>query len=165
MIRAGVIVVSDGCFHGAREDRSGPVIEEFLKGKGFEVAEKLTVPDERPRIAQALIDMADDRKLDLVITTGGTGFSPRDVTPEATADAVERDVPGIPVALVTEGLSHTPRAMLTRGRAGIRKQCLIINLPGSPKAVEEGMTVLIPVLEHAFHMMKGEGHPPSALKA
>ncbi|MGV8119799.1 MAG: molybdenum cofactor biosynthesis protein B [Candidatus Xenobiia bacterium LiM19] len=158
MIKAGVMVISDGCFHG-REDKSGPVIEESLKKKGIEISRKITVPDERSDIAEALTDMADNEKLDLVITTGGTGFSPRDVTPEATGDILDRDVPGIPIALITEGLKNTPRAMLSRGRAGIRKHCLIINLPGSPRAVEEGMAVLIPILEHAFHMMKGEGHP------
>ncbi len=159
MIRAGVMVVSDGCFQGRREDRSGPVIEELLQKKGIEIGKKIIVPDEKSEIEKALMDMADNELLDLVITTGGTGFSPRDVTPEATGDVLDRDVPGIPIALITQGLIHTPRAMLSRGRAGIRKQCLIINLPGSPRAVKEGMTVLLPIFEHAFLMMKGEGHP------
>lgn len=157
MLRAGVVVISDGCFHGRREDRSGPLIVERLqKDLGAEV-ESTVVPDDREQIKEAMCAMSE-RGLELIITTGGTGFGPRDVTPEATAEIIERDVPGIPAALLINGLSSTPHAMLSRGRAGLRKKSLIVNLPGSPRAVGDGMKILIPVIPHAIDMMNGGGH-------
>lgn len=154
-MRAGVLTISDRAHAGVYEDRSGPVIAKRLAAMGATVVSQIIVPDSAPRIKAALVSLADDLSLDVIITTGGTGLSPRDVTPEATAAVLDREVPGIPVALVTAGLAKTPHAMLSRGVAGIRKGTLIVNLPGSPKAVTEGMDLLVTVLGHAADMMAG----------
>ncbi|NPB09483.1 MAG: MogA/MoaB family molybdenum cofactor biosynthesis protein [Thermodesulfobacteria bacterium] len=152
---AGVLTLSDKGALGEREDRSGPLIKESLEKAGFQVLAYRVIPDDYEEILVVLLDWVDRKGLDLIITTGGTGLSPRDVTPEATRAAIEREVPGIAEAIRLEGLKHTPRAMLSRGIAGIRKQSLIINLPGSPKAVEESMQVILPVLFHALEKIKG----------
>jgi len=159
MKRAAVVVMSDGCFHGAREDVSGHLIAQRLREAGYHVQHPVIMPDDFSRIQQCLVTMTDTHDHDLVITTGGTGLGPRDVTPEVMEEILEREVPGIPMALMIRGIMSTPRAMLSRCRAGIRGKTLIINLPGSPGAVNEGMDVILPVLEHALHILGGGGHP------
>ena len=153
-MRIAVLTVSDRCARGEAEDKSGPLISEILAPCG-ETAQYRCVPDEQAAIKAALLEMCDTVKADLVITTGGTGFAPRDVTPEATKAVVEKEVPGIPEAIRAESLKITPKAMLSRATAGIRGKTLIINLPGSPKAVRESLAVVIPVLDHAMETLSG----------
>ena len=152
---AGVLILSDKGSLGEREDLCGPLIKEALEKIDFQVLAYRILPDDYEEILVVLLDWVDRKGLDLIITSGGTGLSPRDVTPEATRAAIERDIPGISEAIRAEGLKHTPHAMLSRGVAGIRKESLIINLPGSPKAVEESLTVITPVLKHALEKIKG----------
>lgn len=154
--KAAVITVSDKGYAGEREDISGPILADALEGLGLEVVEQLILPDDLGRIAQKLIELADHRRLDLVMTTGGTGPAPRDWTPEATRSVVQREMPGIAEVLRSEGYKKTPLAVLSRGVSGIRGRCLIINLPGNPKAVREGMETLAPILPHALQMAMGE---------
>ncbi len=151
----GVVTASDKGSAGAREDLSGPVISELLLPWG-EVTEYLVVPDDRNSISSALCRMTDSG-MDAIFTTGGTGLSPRDITPEATLDVIERQVPGIAEAIRHESAAITPRAMLTRGIAGIRGQTLIINLPGSPKAVRECLEIVLTVFDHALEILTGRG--------
>ena len=155
-MRAGVLTISDKGFAGERKDGSGPVICEILGGIGavIEVAE--IVPDEQDIIADKLIHCADTLSLDLVVTTGGTGVSPRDVTPEATKAAIEREVPGMGEAMRMESLKITPHAVISRGIAGIRGQTLIINLPGSPKAASENLRTILDAIPHAVSKIKGD---------
>ena len=153
--RAAVITVSDSGAAGTRTDRSGPAIREILAANGYPVVHTALLPDEREEIARELARIADGDVADLVLNTGGTGFSPRDWTPEATRDVSERDVPGIPEAMRAYSLTVTPRAMLSRSAAGIRKQTLIINLPGSPKAVRECLEYILPPLCHGLAILKG----------
>lgn len=127
-----------------------------LQGQGDLTVETTTVPDEREQIAAKLVEWSDSLALDLILTTGGTGFAPRDVTPEATADVLERQAPGIAEAIRLESLRVTRHAMLSRGVAGIRKRTLIVNLPGSPKGAVESLAVLIPVLPHALELLHGD---------
>ena len=160
MFKAGVLTVSDSTSRGLREDSGGPLICEFLEKSGdFEIAAREACPDEEERIGSALVIWADDLGLDLIITTGGTGLSPRDVTPEATEAVVERVVPGISEAIRAFGLRKTSRAMLSRGIAGVRGRCLIINLPGSPKAVRDGLEAVGDVLVHAILKIQGDTTP------
>jgi molybdenum cofactor synthesis domain-containing protein len=154
-IRAAVVTVSDKGYAGEREDRSGPLVADLLRGIGAEVVVRTIVPDEPDEIRRTLVHLADDLELDLVLTTGGTGFTPRDRTPEATRAVVEREALGLAEVLRIEGYRRTPLAVLSRGTAGLRGRTLIINLPGSPKAVREGMEVLIPILPHAVRMARG----------
>lgn len=154
--RFGVITASDKGSQGEREDAGGPLIREFLLPWG-DAADCRIIPDDRSQLGAALREMADGQGLDLIVTTGGTGLSPRDVTPEATLDVVERLVPGIPEAMRAAGLAKTPKAMLSRGVAGIRGRTLIINLPGSPRAVSENLESLASVLEHALEILSGRG--------
>ena len=154
-MRISVLTASDRCSRGEAEDESGPLISELLKDKAQTVCYRC-VPDERELIAAALTEMCDALHSDVVFTTGGTGFAPRDVTPEATKDVIEREVPGIPEAIRYESLKITPRAMLSRATVGIRGRTLIINLPGSPKAVRESLAVVLPVLDHAIETMSGQ---------
>ena len=158
--RAGVLVVSDSVASGAREDRSGRLIAETLAGQGFAVAHSGVVPDDIEAIAAALKRCADDLALDLVVTAGGTGLGPRDVTPEATARVIEREAPGMAEAARSHGQTRTPHAMLSRGLAGLRGKTLIINLPGSPAGVMESLDGLFPGILHAFSMIEGKGHEP-----
>ena len=153
-MRISVLTVSDRCAGGAAEDKSGPLISELMAGMA-ETAAYRCVPDERPLIEAALIWMCDDIQSDVVFTTGGTGFAPRDVTPEATKAVIEKEVPGIPEAIRAESLKITPRAMLSRAAAGIRGKTLIVNLPGSPKAVRESLAVVTPILAHALETLSG----------
>lgn len=145
------MTISDRCAAGTGEDVSGQVLEEALRAAGYEVVRRAVVPDERALIAEWLREACD--VCDLVLTTGGTGFAPRDVTPEATLDVLERQAPGIAELLRLEGLKRTPFAALSRGVAGIRGRTLIINLPGSPRAVREGLEVLLPLLPHAIALI------------
>ena len=154
-IRAGVVTVSDKGYAGEREDASGPLLADLLREMGAEVVRQTIVPDERAEIERVLTALADEVRVDLVITTGGTGPAPRDVTPEATRAVTEREVPGLAEVLRFEGYRQTPLAVISRGVAGIRGRTLIVNLPGSPKAVREGMETLIPVLPHAIQMLRG----------
>lgn len=154
--RGAVVTISDGCARGEREDTSGAVLRELLAGVA-EVAETRVIPDDRECIESTLRELAD-AGIDLVLTTGGTGLGPRDVTPEATLAVVERLVPGLAEAMRQESLKQTPHAMLSRGVAGIRGRTLIINMPGSPKAVRECFEMVAPVLPHAVHIMAGGGH-------
>lgn len=155
---AAVITVSDLGSRGQRKDTSGPAVCGILEEAGFTVVHTAIVPDEKEQISAALRDCADEKKIGLIVTTGGTGLSPRDVTPEATLAVLEREIPAIPVALWVEGLKITPRAMLSRAVAGTRGSSLILNLPGSEKAARENLTAVIGALEHAMHMIATEGH-------
>jgi len=156
MYKAIVVTVSDRCARGERADESGPAVRALLENAGFCVADIRLVPDERPKIERALIEAA--RAADLVVTTGGTGFSPRDVTPEATAAVCERMAPGIPEAMRFASLQKTPRAMLSRAAAGIRGDCLIVNLPGSARAARENLEAVVGTLAHGLDMLRGGGH-------
>ena len=149
-----VITVSDRCSKKLCEDKSGPLLVELLS-PAAEIGEYIVVPDEKELISAELIRLSDEVKSDIIFTTGGTGFAPRDVTPEATKAVIEKDVPGIPEAIRAKSLEITPKAMLSRATAGIRGKTLIINLPGSPKAVRESLEVVMPVLAHAVETLSG----------
>jgi molybdopterin adenylyltransferase len=156
MNTAAVITISDKGHVGLREDQSGPLLQELLAEMGFAVPIYHILPDEQEQIADMLRELADGGAVDLIVTTGGTGPAPRDVTPEATLAVIEREMPGLAELLRFEGVKRTPLAVLSRGVAGIRKDTLIINLAGSPKAVREGIEILTPVLPHALQMLKGQ---------
>lgn len=155
---AAVITVSDMGSRGLRQDTSGPAVRAMLEEAGFSVAHTAILPDEMEQISAELRDCGDRRRIDLIVTTGGTGLSPRDVTPEATRAVLEREIPAIPVAMWMEGLKVTPRAMLSRAVAGIRGSSLLLNLPGSEKAARENLAAVIGALEHGLHMIAAEGH-------
>ncbi len=155
---AAVITVSDMGSRGLRQDTSGPAVRAMLEEAGFSVAHTAILPDEMEQISAELRDCADRRRIDLIVTTGGTGLSPRDVTPEATRAVLEREIPAIPVAMWMEGLKVTPRTMLSRAVAGIRGSSLLLNLPGSEKAARENLAAVIGALEHGLHMIAAEGH-------
>ena len=154
-MRAAIITLSDSGHAGRWEDKSGPVIAELLTAAGYTVTETLLLPDGVEPLAGELRRICDNGAADLVLTTGGTGFSPRDLTPEATRSVVERPTPGIPEAMRRLSLDITPRAMLTRAEAGIRNRTLIVNLPGSPKAVRECLEYILPPLEHGLEILLG----------
>jgi len=154
-IRAGVLTISDKGARGEREDTSGAAARVLLAEAGVEVVRVAIVPDERDRIADTLREWCAD-SLDLVLTTGGTGLAPRDVTPEATRAVLDYEVPGIAEALRADGLRRTPFAMLSRAVAGVRGRTLIVNMPGSERAVRENLAVLLPVLPHAIATLRGE---------
>lgn len=154
-IHAAVLTVSDKGYRGERADASGPLLTDLLREMGAAVVEQTIVPDERDAIARELVRLADEVRVDLIVTTGGTGPAPRDVTPEATRAVIEREMPGLAEVLRWEGYRRTPLAVLSRGVAGLRGQTLIVNLPGSPRAVREGMDVLAPILPHAIQMLRG----------
>ena len=156
MFTVGILTVSDKGSRGERENKSGEAIREILSGTGVRVAEYDIVPDEKDLISERLVKWADEGNLDVVITTGGTGLTPRDVTPEATLAVIDRFVPGFAEAMRAESLKKTPRAMLSRAVVGTRGKCLIINLPGSPKAVRECLQVILPALPHAVETLKGQ---------
>lgn len=153
-MRFGVVCVSDRCAAGQNEDKSGPRILELIAPLAAETIYRL-VPDEKAQIAQTLIELADTQKVDVILTTGGTGFAPRDVTPEATMAVVDRLAPGISEAIRMKSLAVTNRAMLSRAVSGLRGKTLIVNLPGSPKAVAESLDVILPVLPHAVETLSG----------
>lgn len=156
-IHVAVLISSDKGASGEREDKSGPAISAILQGLA-EVVALDVVPDEKELISEKLIDYADRLKVDIVFTSGGTGFAPRDVTPEATLEVCDRMVPGITDAMRLRSLQVTDRAMLSRAIAGIRGRTLIINLPGSPKAVRECLEVFLPVMDHAVETLRGEAY-------
>lgn len=156
MKRAAIITASDSGCRGEREDLSGPAIREILEREGYQVTAMELLPDDRAMLAGKMREIADSGKADLILTTGGTGFSQRDVTPEATEDIIERRVPGIPEAMRAYSMTITKRAMLSRATAGIRGTTLIINLPGSPKAVRESLEYIIGALEHGLGILTGE---------
>ena len=154
---AAVITISDKGAKGERVDTSGPNLCEILKDKGFEVVYTNIIPDEREQIKAELIRCADEKGIALVLTTGGTGFSPRDITPEATMQVIERPTPGIPEAMRAESMRITPKGCLSRSAAGIRKRTLIINLPGSKKASQENILAVIDPVTHGLDMLYSEG--------
>jgi molybdopterin adenylyltransferase len=155
-IKAGVITVSDKGSRGEREDKSGVEIVKALESQGIQVSHTRIIPDEEDLIRLALIEYADINQLDLILTTGGTGVSPRDVTPDATLQVVDKDVPGMAEAMRRESAMITPHAMISRAVAGIRGRSLIINLPGSPRGVRENLAVVLPALRHAVEKIKGD---------
>lgn len=153
--RAGILTVSDKAAAGLREDLSGPAIAAVLRAAGYEISRQLIVADEKTAIEQVLISLADQDELDLVLTTGGTGFSPRDITPEATRAVIERETPGIAEAIRAMSSAITSRAMLSRAVSGIRGLTLIINLPGSPKAVREALEFILDPVDHGLQILTG----------
>ena len=155
-ISTGILTVSDRCSRGEAQDVSGPLIRQWVTEQlGAEVHRQAVVPDERGVIRDTLITWSDEDRLDLILTTGGTGFAPRDVTPEAMCEVIEREAPGLAEAMRREGARVTPHAMLSRAMAGIRGKTLIVNLPGSPKAVREGLEVISPALPHGIEILTG----------
>jgi len=156
MFRVGVITASDKGARGEREDTSGPALMKLVQGLGGEVLEYEVLPDDQKLLAEKMCRWADEVGLDLILTTGGTGFSMRDVTPEATLSVADRLVPGIAEVMRMESLRVTPKAMLSRAVAVLRKQTLIINMPGSPKAVRECFAAIAPAITHGIQILKGE---------
>jgi molybdopterin adenylyltransferase len=156
IIQAGVITVSDKGSAGRREDQSGPEVERMLKTVGIEVIRRAVIPDEIHQIRDALVDFADHRKIDLIVTTGGTGVAPRDLTPDATLGVIDKEVPGMAEAMRRESHKITPHALISRAIVGIRGRTLIVNLPGSPRSVRENLAVILPALSHAIEKIKGD---------
>lgn len=152
-MRAAVLTVSDGVHEGTREDRSGDLLAELLVAEGFDI-ERRVVPDDMPAIAAAICDLADTTEV--VLTTGGTGFAPRDVTPEATATVLDREAPGIAEAIRADARERTPHALLARGLAGLRGAAIVVNLPGSPGGCRDGFAVLLPALRHGVELAAGD---------
>lgn len=156
MFKVAIITISDRGSKGEREDSSGPLIREMVKNLPAEVIHYEIIPDEKEVIIEALKRSSDELKADLILTTGGTGLSPRDVTPDATRRVIEKEVPGFSEAMRAESLKKTPHAMISRAICGIRGSSLIVNLPGSPKSVKENLSVILPALPHALSKLKGD---------
>lgn len=156
-LKVAILTISDRVAAGEYQDRSGPALADVVQRRlGADIVEQAVVPDERGQIAQRLRAWTDDAGVDLILTTGGTGFAPRDVTPEATADVIDKATPGLDEAMRAASRQTTPYAMLSRGRSGIRGRTLIINLPGSPKGATESFVVIAPVIHHAVELIKNE---------
>lgn len=153
--RCGVLTLSDKGSRGEREDTSGPLLQEMLRGEGFIIALTRIIPDQQPLIEQTLIQWVDVEGLDLIVTTGGTGVSPSDRTPEATLAVIDREIPGLAEAMRMASLQKTIQAVWSRGMAGIRGHCLILNLPGSKKAAGENLAAVLPALAHGLYKLKG----------
>ena len=158
MLRIGIITVSDRSARGERPDASGPALQEAILAQGWQVARLGTLPDDFVALRDLLADWADSGELDVILTTGGTGFSPRDITPEATLAVVERQATGLAEAMRAASLQVTPHAMLSRASAGIRSRTLIVNLPGSPRGAVENLQVILPVLPHAVELLHEDPH-------
>lgn len=156
MIRVGILTISDRSFRKEREDAAGPALVEIVQARGWQVAVQGILPDEEKRIRETLAEWAQSSIVDIILTTGGTGFSPRDVTPEATRRVIDREAPGLAEVMRAESLKATPHAMLSRAVTGIRGRCLIVNLPGSPKAAGECLQAILAVLPHAVQLLKGD---------
>lgn len=156
MKRVAIITSSDTGYRREREDLSGPAIREIVEKNGYKVVSMDILPDDRAILSKKMAEIADNNTAELILTTGGTGFSPRDIMPEATEDIIDRRVPGIPEAMRAYSMTITKRAMLSRATAGIRKKTLIVNLPGSPKAVKESLEYIIDPLAHGIEIMTGE---------
>jgi molybdenum cofactor synthesis domain-containing protein len=154
MIRFGILTLSDRSSRGEREDASGPALARLIRAEGWSVIKEAILPDEESAIRENLTQWADSGEIDVILTTGGTGFSPRDITPEATRAVIEREAPGLAEAMRAASLKITAHAMLSRVVAGIRKKTLIINLPGSPKGAVENLQVVLPVLPHAIQLLR-----------
>ena len=152
-IRFGILTLSDRSSRGERADSSGPTLADLIQAQGWSVVKQALLPDDEPSIREVLSSWADSGDMDVILTTGGTGFSPRDVTPEATRAVIEREAPGLAEGMRAASLKITPHAMLSRVVAGIRKKAMIINLPGSPKGAVENLQVIIPVLPHAVQLL------------
>lgn len=152
-IRFGILTLSDRSSRGEREDSSGPALARLIQTAGWSIAKEAILPDDESAIRQTLIEWVDSSDFDVILTTGGTGFSPRDVTPEATRSIIEREAPGLAESMRAASLKITPHAMLSRIVTGIRKKTLIINLPGSPKGAVENLQVILPVLPHAVQLL------------
>jgi molybdenum cofactor synthesis domain-containing protein len=155
-IRAGVLTISDKGYEGKRMDESGDVAAKILEDNGYPVHARDIVPDDRRKIEDTLKAWADDKELSLIVTSGGTGLSPRDVTPQAMEEVIDYEVPGMAEAMRAASLKKTPHAMISRAMVGVRQSCLIINLPGSPKGAEENLKVLLPALGHALSKLLGD---------
>lgn len=155
MFKAGIITASDKGAQGYREDVSGKVIHDILTREGYEIIKYCMLPDEKVALADEMTRMCDDLKVDLIVTTGGTGFSQRDITPEATKSVIEREAPGISESIRAYSMTITKRAMLSRGISGIRGKTLIVNLPGSPKAVSESLEYIVGTLKHGIEILTG----------
>lgn len=155
MFTVGIIIASDKGSKGERIDVSGRTIKNIVESNGYKVADYIIVPDEKNILEETMIEMCDKKKIDLVLTSGGTGFSKRDVTPEATMHVIERQTPGISEGIRNFSLQITPKAMLSRATSGIRGNSLIINLPGSPKAVRESLEFVMPALKHGLEILQG----------
>ena len=164
-MKVAILTASDKGSRGEREDRSAKVIKEMLAPLGAEIIAHDIVPDEKEQLIAKLLEYTDQKKAALILTTGGTGLAPRDVTPEATMAVIEREIRGIAEAMRAEGLKHTPHAMLSRAVAGSRGKTLIINLPGSPRAVRENLGVVIPALHHALETIQGKGSECAKLRS
>ena len=158
MKRVAIITSSDSGYEGKREDLSGPAIKEIVEANGYEVVSTIVLPDDQTMLSNEMIRICDNGLADLILTTGGTGLSPRDCMPEATMAVIERNVPGIPEAMRAYSMTITKRAMLSRACAGVRKSTLIINMPGSPKAVKESLEYIISELTHGLEILLGEAH-------
>ena len=155
-LRVGILTVSDRSARGERPDATGPALQQAILAQGWQVVRQEILPDELPLLREALAAWADSGQIDLILTAGGTGFSPRDVTPEATQAVIQRMAPGLAEAMRAASLAITPHAMLSRAVAGIRGQALIINLPGSPAAAVENLQVVLPVLPHAVQLLRSD---------
>jgi len=154
-MKVAILTVSDRSYSGAREDLSGPDLAQAVEDRGWQVTSRRIIPDDRDVIERTLEEIADARAADVILTTGGTGVAPRDVTPEATLAVISRRVPGLPEAMRAASLRVTPHAMLSRAEAGIRGSCLIVNLPGSPRGAVECFQTIFPALEHASQLLRG----------
>jgi molybdenum cofactor synthesis domain-containing protein len=155
-MRIAILTISDACSRGERKDESGEVIASWVTARKSTIADRKLIPDETVEIVRVLTAWCDNDEADLVITTGGTGLSPRDVTPEATRIAIEREAPGIAEELRRHGMASTKYSMISRGLAGVRNTTLIVNLPGSPKGVEDGLKVIDQIADHAVKLIRGE---------